>query len=320
MSIPVDEALGPTVPREEAPLPSQIGDLILRIDDVTETVPARLTTIYAPIFAKIVKLNDQGPTLSEDGDMDHPPNDRAIVITYCTISEFHCFMKVLCGPKAAPVSLAKEEWISVFKLATMWDAHWIRTEAIHEIAQLGGLGSPLEMALLGKKHNVAYWYIEGLCALSRDGDSTPLDQIGEALGWETAARIASAGLATSEGQRAAAKHTALSVPITTLSCCSPQTSSIEYSVQPWRPPPQNAPEGTETVGAKVVSQVVSARRIAFANWECQSPSYECPTKGNRSYDRDRFLKLDSAAIVQRSQFQNTHIIKRIFADELKNML
>ncbi|KAF5332215.1 hypothetical protein D9611_008017 [Ephemerocybe angulata] len=318
MSIPVSEILEPAVSREEAPLPS-IGDLILRIEDVTQTVPARLTRIYAPIFAKIVDLND--PQSSEDGDMpvDHPPfPDVAIVITYCTLSEFHCFMKVLCGPKGATISLAKEEWISVFKLATLWDAHWIQGEAAREIARLGGLGSPLEIALLGKKHNVAYWYIEGLCALSNVGDSTPLDQIGEALGWETAARIASAGLATSEAQRAVVKDVALSVPNTTLACGCNKSNSLDYSIQPWRPPPGTGPKGMQVAGG-----VVSARRVATADWKCRSEScgFSCSRSNNLRFATrdDTFLQVDRAAIVHRCRVNNTNIIKQIFADELEDM-
>ncbi|KAF5332214.1 hypothetical protein D9611_008014 [Ephemerocybe angulata] len=97
----------------------ETGHFALQVQDRVLCVPPGLVEACSSVFEKM--LATEGGVKGESGSSKNP-----LALKGCTIAELECFIKVLSAPRGAPVALQKEEWISVLRMATMWDALLVR--------------------------------------------------------------------------------------------------------------------------------------------------------------------------------------------------
>lgn len=84
------------------------------------------------------------------------------------------------------LTMSKEEWISVLKLATMWNFKEIRALAISNLSKQ--TIDPIEQILLAKSYNVPQWLHSGYDAIAQRSRMLSLDEA-EQLGYPTAIRV-----------------------------------------------------------------------------------------------------------------------------------
>ncbi|TFK20740.1 hypothetical protein FA15DRAFT_646591, partial [Coprinopsis marcescibilis] len=83
-----------------------------------------------------------------------------------------------------------EEWISVLKLATLWEMEKIRKLAIHHLSCTGMLSSTQKVQL-AREYRVRKWFVEGITNITRSPtlENYSLEVLATELGWEAAAKI-----------------------------------------------------------------------------------------------------------------------------------
>ncbi|KAJ2933536.1 hypothetical protein H1R20_g3548, partial [Candolleomyces eurysporus] len=154
--------------------------VVLQVEDTLHRIPRYHLETWSQIFKDMFELPQ---VENADGSSDECP----IILPGCTNDEFESLLTVLFTPGAVPLTLSKDQWISVLKLATMWDMAQFRELAIEKLSSLNL--TSIQKVQMGKTHRVASWIIEGYTAFLRDAQPIPLDDLGASLGWETAARI-----------------------------------------------------------------------------------------------------------------------------------
>ncbi|KAJ2932364.1 hypothetical protein H1R20_g4682, partial [Candolleomyces eurysporus] len=114
--------------------------------------------------------------LPQGSEAEGTSEENPILLPGCSNAEFESLMMLLTtSTTLTPLELSKEEWIAILKLATMWD-----------------ILNKLEKFKLGRMYKVESWFTDGCGLLIDDFQDTSLEDIAAALGWETAAKIASA--------------------------------------------------------------------------------------------------------------------------------
>ncbi|RXW21149.1 hypothetical protein EST38_g4696 [Candolleomyces aberdarensis] len=154
--------------------------VVLQVEDTLHQIPRYHLETWSQTFKDMFQIS-QGD--NANGSSDECP----IILPGCTNDEFESLLTVLFTPGAVPPTLSKDQWISVLKLATMWDMAQFRELAIGKLSSLNL--TPIQNLQLGKTYKVASWIVEGYTALLQDTQTISLDDLGASLGWETAARI-----------------------------------------------------------------------------------------------------------------------------------
>lgn len=85
-------------------------------------------------------------------------------------------------------TLLKEEWISVLKLASLWQFLEIRDLAVKELAGHAQSLDSIERILLGKQYDVSAWLRSGYTDLARRDTSISLEEA-KKIGWEATLMI-----------------------------------------------------------------------------------------------------------------------------------
>jgi hypothetical protein len=93
--------------------------------------------------------------------------------------------KLIRQPASRDV-LEQEEWVSVLKLATMWDFEDIRNEAINRVALM--TRDPVEKIVLARTYHVEQWLVPALNDLVRRTEPLSLEEAVK-LGWDYTLKI-----------------------------------------------------------------------------------------------------------------------------------
>ncbi|EAU90860.2 hypothetical protein CC1G_11814 [Coprinopsis cinerea okayama7 len=163
--------------------------------------------------------NDEGAQPREGECFDCP-----IVLEGYKSIDFERLLLLLypSGISGDPVALnTKEEWISVLRLATVWEMGQIRDLAISKLT-LASM-TPAERIRLSREYRVASWFTRGVKELADSPlfpGATPIDEIASEIGWETTARImaliSSHQMAT--GEKILPTTGSVKVPLTSIFC------------------------------------------------------------------------------------------------------
>ncbi|KAJ3541488.1 hypothetical protein NMY22_g3866 [Coprinellus aureogranulatus] len=196
-------------------------DLVyLKVEDAVFCLPRPRLQELSQVFRDLFSL-PQGP------DAEGRSYDAPIIIPDCKKKEFEAFVKLLLAPmivKLGTVSFGRDDWVSILRLATMWDMPEVKTEAIYRLEHGYPSLTPEDKVLLGQRYGVSRWSFDGYCFYAT-GAYESVDWLGAKFGWETAARIAHAACLATE----AAKGKPLELPIQEVkpSCLERQPRSFE---------------------------------------------------------------------------------------------
>ncbi|TFK74666.1 hypothetical protein BDN72DRAFT_671661 [Pluteus cervinus] len=125
-------------------------------------------------------------TTQPDGLTDTQPLHLAGIL----IKDFIPLLRVMypINPPTVP-KLEKDEWVSVLKLATMWEINSLRNLAIMELEDLTKKKDPAFRLMLSRRYKVHQWFIPAASELVRR--AAPIDY-GEAeeIGFDVALKLA----------------------------------------------------------------------------------------------------------------------------------
>ncbi|KZV67216.1 hypothetical protein PENSPDRAFT_555739, partial [Peniophora sp. CONT] len=165
-----------------------IKSVIFQAERTLFRVPAYALPTEDGVFSAMFALpNGNGEGSSEDNPI-HLPHE-------VTAEDFRCFLKArIPMPDATePPKLTVHQWMSVLKLATMWCLDGLRIKAIDaadkELPTLSGTtASDVYKVLLGQRHHVSRWLLEGYEALGKRKEYLSATER-QQLGSETSLRI-----------------------------------------------------------------------------------------------------------------------------------
>ncbi|KAH6908551.1 hypothetical protein BKA70DRAFT_1427131 [Coprinopsis sp. MPI-PUGE-AT-0042] len=159
-------------------------NIVIGVEECLYSVPSQALTSHSPVFEGMFDVGDQ--SRGEGGSDDKP-----IVLEGYKSEDFECLLKVLL-PRAFelfPPTLTKQGWASVLKLATIWQMDKARNVAIEQLSALDL--SPIESIQYAREYYVSAWLREGIIAIVSNVDDYKMEEIGNALGWQTTALILS---------------------------------------------------------------------------------------------------------------------------------
>ncbi|KAJ7210477.1 hypothetical protein GGX14DRAFT_520493 [Mycena pura] len=124
---------------------------------------------------------------AKDAQAEGNSNDNPFILHGISSIDFQRLLKVLY-PLDVPqiLTMPKEDWISVLKLATMWCFIAVRSLAIQQIDLLG-LQS-VERILLARGYHVSSWLRTGYTELARREEGISLEDA-EKIGWKTTVQL-----------------------------------------------------------------------------------------------------------------------------------
>ncbi|KAJ2916101.1 hypothetical protein MD484_g4354, partial [Candolleomyces efflorescens] len=140
--------------------------VVIQVEDTLHRIPRYHLERWSQTFKDMFQLPQD--TSAEGSSTEHPIN-----LPGCTNYEFESLLTVLFTPT---LDLSKEQWISILKLATMWDMAELRKLAIEKLSALKL--TPTEKVQLGLKYKVASWLVVGCTALIQDERCNSLDALG----------------------------------------------------------------------------------------------------------------------------------------------
>ncbi|KAF5332216.1 hypothetical protein D9611_008016 [Ephemerocybe angulata] len=168
----------------------------LQVDNTLYRIPKRILVEHSQIFKDMFELPPpEGPSAVSEGSSEENP----IVLPGCTNAEFEVLLELLIAPHSLQtgyhISIGTGQWISILKLATMWEMSQVRKKAIIELSKPRGrydhderVGS-VKRVQLGKAYGVKRWLLEGYVDLVNTKPLPGIDELASELGWETAARL-----------------------------------------------------------------------------------------------------------------------------------
>ncbi|KAH6890236.1 hypothetical protein BKA70DRAFT_871442 [Coprinopsis sp. MPI-PUGE-AT-0042] len=170
---------------------------------------------------------------SVNNGTDGHSDDHPIVLEGYKSQDFDALVRIIV-PKPlepSPPKLAKEEWISVLKLSTIWQMDKIRALAIEGLSRFDL--SPLEKIVLAREYTVSKWLSSGVTTLVGTLDKFKIEDIAQTIGWETTARIYAAHSAfqKTEFSQKLKQSQAQSVPISRLVCIGCNRTATETTTQ-----------------------------------------------------------------------------------------
>ncbi|KAJ3513304.1 hypothetical protein NMY22_g15080 [Coprinellus aureogranulatus] len=157
-----------------------------QVEDKVYRVPRHGFIEHSEIFETMFTLPQ--PDGSSEGQSDENP----IILPSCTKLEFESLLEVLY-PAAGNLQVAhlqKGQWINVLKLSDLWSMEKIKQMAIDELDEARSLDA-MEKVDLGREYRVSTWLITGYMSIVENWAEKhwTLNDLGDKLGWETAARI-----------------------------------------------------------------------------------------------------------------------------------
>ncbi|KAH6908548.1 hypothetical protein BKA70DRAFT_1280152 [Coprinopsis sp. MPI-PUGE-AT-0042] len=148
------------------------------------SVPKDALASQSPVFEGMFDVGDRS---GDEGGCDEKP----IVLEGYKSEEFECLLKILLHRSLEPFppTLSKQEWLSVLKLATIWQMDKVRTIAIDRLSPLDL--SPIEKIRYAREYHVSAWFKEGILTIANNFGQYEMEELGNALGWKTTALILS---------------------------------------------------------------------------------------------------------------------------------
>ncbi|KAF6752780.1 hypothetical protein DFP72DRAFT_903592 [Ephemerocybe angulata] len=155
-----------------------------KVEDKLYRVPRHGFSQFSIVFESMFSLPQADGTAEGQTD-DHP------IQLLCASRDFEALLDLLYPqPQIQQREMTKDGWVSVLKLSTQWAMDEARKAAIEKLSEVKL--PVLEKVTLAKEYNVAPWLLDGYTDLVQhwgSPSSPSLQDIGTALGWETAARI-----------------------------------------------------------------------------------------------------------------------------------
>ncbi|KAJ7701988.1 hypothetical protein B0H16DRAFT_1250227, partial [Mycena metata] len=154
------------------------------VENVFFRVPRWQFDNNSGIFATTFSLPQPGEK-GEGSDDEHPFQLDGI-----TRVEFQTFLKVLYPLSAVPKTptLSPTEWISVLKLASLWDFIEVRDFAITELRFYAESLDCVARILLGRRYDVSTWIRSGYTELARRRTAITSEEAMK-IGYEVALQI-----------------------------------------------------------------------------------------------------------------------------------
>ncbi|KAH6908496.1 hypothetical protein BKA70DRAFT_1103803 [Coprinopsis sp. MPI-PUGE-AT-0042] len=160
--------------------------MLVQVEDELYSIPRKALCSQSEVFQGMFMHDNP-----EEGRTD----DNPIVLEGYKRTDFESLLRVIIPEltimarplEPSPPLLDKAEWISVLKLATIWQMDKIRKISIEKLSLLDL--SPSQKISLAREHRVASWLKDGARALVEGFQSSQLSEIAAELGWETTARI-----------------------------------------------------------------------------------------------------------------------------------
>ncbi|GLB38216.1 hypothetical protein LshimejAT787_0500810 [Lyophyllum shimeji] len=157
-------------------------DVIFLVENIRFKVPRHHFDLDSVVFRDMFRLPS-----TENSPLDGSSKENPLRLEGVAKSDFVPFLKVIC-PKQfhRQETLTVAEWVSVLKLATMWEFEEARELSIRTITQMEM--EPAWKIDVARAFNVKQWYWPALRAL---GESTePLSNVTERLGIDFTLRVA----------------------------------------------------------------------------------------------------------------------------------
>ncbi|TFK74681.1 hypothetical protein BDN72DRAFT_743787, partial [Pluteus cervinus] len=153
-----------------------------QVEDILFKVPQRDFETNSDFFRQMLTL--QPPKqLEPDGLSD----DQPIHLEGIEKDEFRAFLHILYQRYPhLDVGLGKEQWISVLKLATMWEFSRVRDLAI---ANLPPLLDPIEQVVISKEYHIKEWLVPALNELAKRKEPISFEE-GSRIGFDIALKLA----------------------------------------------------------------------------------------------------------------------------------
>ena len=97
--------------------------------------------------------------------------------------------RLICSPTGPNLPSGGDEWISVLKLANMWQLEHIRTKALQNLRYNSVLKSAVEKVALAFRYDVQRWIVPGINELARRQEPISMKDV-ELLGLDVALKVA----------------------------------------------------------------------------------------------------------------------------------
>ncbi|KAJ3544717.1 hypothetical protein NMY22_g2677 [Coprinellus aureogranulatus] len=326
-------------------MPHASSDEDTRMDDedrlylkVEDEILLILSSERTDRWALLVKEISDVPGDGSVGASEQTP----IFLPGCTMDDFKTLELIVEGPASGIAFIALEDLAKAGKQVgkrqgevfpavnlafNQYTAVQLRNLAIQRLEDQIGDSDMIERLAFGIECGVARWIISGACSLSQAGNKLDLKSMASRLGWKIAARVAEAARFTSE----LSKYKPIVVPMTTLKCShNPCNNRLVYSISPRalfgeRVRSYDAPS-TKIVHWKPrvkVTDVGYGYRPQMMEWECGQCKEDADFIWNRlhktqSPEKDVPLEFILRDLIPDFKVDNTEIVRRIFAEELKD--
>ncbi|KAJ3529416.1 hypothetical protein NMY22_g9004 [Coprinellus aureogranulatus] len=302
-------------PDEDARM-DDVGGLYLKVgDEILPILSSERIDRWAPLVKEIRDLPGDGSV----GASEQTP----IFLPGCTMDDFITLKLIVEGPVFR--ELHPSHWKTLLKLGNMWGSENLTKLAIQRMEDQ--MSDMIERLAFGIECGVARWVISGACALSQAGSKLDLKLMASRLGWKIAARVAEAARCTSE----LSKYKPIVVPMTTLKCSHNSCNNrLVYSISPRalfgeRARSCDAPS-TKIVHWKPrvkVTDMGYGYRPQMLEWECGQCKEDADFIWHRlhktqSPEKDVPLEFILRDLIPDFKVDNTEIVRRIFAEELKD--
>jgi hypothetical protein len=161
-------AISPVPIESSSPIPTKARCESFYLDTVVFEVENTLFKVLqdrfkseSKTFCTTYRLPDKGAESDVEGTSDAKP---IILKEVKTAAVFHNFLAVLHSPDKSPLVNSADEWIEIFRLATVWLFFRIRDRAIKELQPHVDALSPIDRIYFAKegRFGVSAWFIDGL--------------------------------------------------------------------------------------------------------------------------------------------------------------
>ncbi|KAH6908583.1 hypothetical protein BKA70DRAFT_1562620 [Coprinopsis sp. MPI-PUGE-AT-0042] len=152
------------------------------VEGTLYSISKEILASQSPVFEGMFDVGDR--SVGEGASDDKP-----ILLEGYKSEDFECLLNaILPQPfQPFPLLLNKQEWISVLKLATIWQMDKARNAAVNKLSSFDL--SPIEKIQHGSEYHVSAWFKEGIAAIASDFYSYKMEEIRNILGWRTKALI-----------------------------------------------------------------------------------------------------------------------------------
>ncbi|RXW13986.1 hypothetical protein EST38_g11868 [Candolleomyces aberdarensis] len=162
------------------------GIIFFKVEEIVFEAPQYRFAEHSEVFEAMFHL----PSGSE-GRVDGQDEEHPIVLEGYQATHFDALLKILYPTPhdfiSGTLNLDKEGWIGVLNLSTRWSMKEIRKHAIDELSRVSL--SPMEKIALGREHQVAKWFQDGLTELVSEDPIQPLAELRSLLGAEMACTL-----------------------------------------------------------------------------------------------------------------------------------